>query len=595
MSLTGTFKRLAIACLLLLALPLAAAEPRATQGVLDLRDWSFSRDGLVDLGGEWEFYWQQLRGPGELAEGEYSYQQVPAFWTRYAGDLPASGYATYRLRVLLPDDQSQLAIYNPGQGTALAIWVNGEPQRGAGQVGTSRDSMRPGKKRDSLYLGETGTELEIVAQISNFHHRKAGFRGVLTLGQATDIHNYQRAAWVGDALILGMLACFGLYFLFLAVTGPGDRATLFFAGMCFITVLRGSLLNQNLLAWFLPDDSWAMLLRVEYLTFYWMLFVYIGFMREIYPDEYPAWLLRSNGIVAGLFSLVMLFSSTLFASQLIPVYQVVHFSYITILLYCLFRVIQRRREYYQYIAFASILTAILNFLDVFHFLGYVPWGNFSHLGFLAFVLVQAVMLSDRAARDRAEAILQRDRAEELEVIATMDPLTQVPNRRHFEQAADRELARCQRHNRPLALILMDIDHFKQVNDQHGHLAGDEVLTAMAGHVQANIRQTDIFARYGGEEFVLVLPETTLEQALKSGVKLGQELAAMTIHTSACDMSITVSQGVVEWRPGLDLATLLQRADSALYQAKAAGRNCVKAWNDDAPQPQQDPDLSLTWR
>jgi len=167
---------------------------------------------------------------------------------------------------------------------------------------------------------------------------------------------------------------------------------------------------------------------------------------------------------------------------------------------------------------------------------------------------------------------------EISRLASTDSLTGIWNRHHFFEQADKEFRRALRYHRPLSIIMFDIDHFKKVNDRCGHLAGDQVLKTVASTVQKAIRDVDLLCRYGGEEFIVVLPETDLEPALGGAERLRRELEELVVHTDSGPVKVTVSLGVaaLHEEPGPNLERLISRADDALYAAKAAGRNKVKA-------------------
>lgn len=161
---------------------------------------------------------------------------------------------------------------------------------------------------------------------------------------------------------------------------------------------------------------------------------------------------------------------------------------------------------------------------------------------------------------------------ELDRLATTDTLTGMWNRRYFEQAANAEIARVDRYSHPLSLILFDIDHFKAINDRHGHLAGDQVLIELAERVRRQLRVVDVLARWGGEEFVAMLPHCGMAEAVRIAEKLRALVAATPFLTVG---TVTSSFGVAEFRPDEDLGAWVNRTDEALYAAKAAGRNAVR--------------------
>lgn len=159
--------------------------------------------------------------------------------------------------------------------------------------------------------------------------------------------------------------------------------------------------------------------------------------------------------------------------------------------------------------------------------------------------------------------------------ATTDPLTGLNNRRQYEELFTKELARAQRKGTALALCIIDLDHFKQVNDTWGHSAGDQVLRNVAQLCRDNFRTIDILGRLGGEEFVVLLPDTDLATAGHIARRFIETLAATPIALGDANMRVTATVGVVERRADEDqLESLVQRADKALYEGKHAGRNRV---------------------
>jgi two-component system cell cycle response regulator len=172
--------------------------------------------------------------------------------------------------------------------------------------------------------------------------------------------------------------------------------------------------------------------------------------------------------------------------------------------------------------------------------------------------------------------IERAYHEEIYRLTTVDGLTQIFNKRYFAEALDREIARASRYRRELSLVIFDLDHFKVVNDTHGHLAGDSVLKTLAHTIKTRIRTEDIFARYGGEEFAIILPEIEGHNAHQFAEKIRRIVETTEFRFEGTKIPVTISMGVAT----LDLeepaaAALIKRADERLYEAKAAGRNCVK--------------------
>lgn len=171
----------------------------------------------------------------------------------------------------------------------------------------------------------------------------------------------------------------------------------------------------------------------------------------------------------------------------------------------------------------------------------------------------------------ARARVLRVEQDQLRRLATIDELTGVLNRRGLEQALDDFEEACQ----GLTVLLMDIDHFKHVNDRHGHDCGDEVLRRVASVIVSNLRASDVFGRWGGEEFLIACKGTRLRDAARLADKLRERIERAEIHTSAGRIGVTASFGVALAPPGLPAAGAVKRADNALYAAKEAGRNRVE--------------------
>ena len=185
-----------------------------------------------------------------------------------------------------------------------------------------------------------------------------------------------------------------------------------------------------------------------------------------------------------------------------------------------------------------------------------------------------ITLTDLTEQKRVE--------DQLRAIATTDTLTGTHTRRHFFDLAEVECGRSSRHLRPISVALIDLDHFKLVNDRFGHRVGDDALRLVADTVRGKLRRHDLLGRYGGEEFALLLPETSLDGARLVVDRIRQAVAALAFTHHGDPVPLTISAGVVFRLPDEPLATALERADAALYLAKDQGRNRVCAVDNPPP-------------
>jgi len=206
------------------------------------------------------------------------------------------------------------------------------------------------------------------------------------------------------------------------------------------------------------------------------------------------------------------------------------------------------------------LAGIGIYLELTNRLDAAPWLHAAVIVTLnLFLLLGCVTIVRGAVSDR------------LEYYSSVDPLTGIMNRVSFWRVLEREIRRVERYRHPLAMIMLDIDHFKVINDSRGSAVGDQVLKTMAREIKKNIREIDFFARIGGEEFLILAPETDRERAVNLAEKIRETVAATSFATIG---PITVSLGVAQFCAGDRADLLLTKVDQALTQAKASGRNRV---------------------
>jgi diguanylate cyclase (GGDEF)-like protein len=252
--------------------------------------------------------------------------------------------------------------------------------------------------------------------------------------------------------------------------------------------------------------------------------------------------------------------------------------YVIILMFGIFRLNTRSFFY------ISIFTLLTYEGDIIMLHLYRPQGvNFNieylQLGFLALVLVAFSVIGGYISSLRQNlSISKSEQAKSIEIIREMairDELTGLFNRRHVLELLDYEKNRSSRGGGLFCLAILDIDHFKNVNDTYGHLVGDAVLQAVANTMKTTMRNTEYCARYGGEEFLIVLTQTNINGALIGAERLRTNIEKIPFPDIGSDFKITVSIGLSEYKMREDMDDLIARADKALYRAKNGGRNRVE--------------------
>ena len=198
---------------------------------------------------------------------------------------------------------------------------------------------------------------------------------------------------------------------------------------------------------------------------------------------------------------------------------------------------------------------------------------------LMVTVLGAYRTEQRRSQDMHDVVLRQNEMllaekEKFERLSSTDALTGIANRRHLQQRLADELARCQKVGLPLSIVLIDVDHFKPINDHHGHQAGDAVLVEIAQRLQVGLRQEDVPGRWGGEEFLIVLPGLGGERARAVAERLRERVAAAPFVWAGQAIAVTISVGVDEIAVSDSIDTLVSRADLRLYEAKSGGRNRV---------------------
>lgn len=387
-----------------------AAFPQAQQGMLDLQNWTIDEGDLLPLAGEWAFYWEQLLAPNELTETATSagsaqavtgYVPVPEDWGDYtvAGEaLSTEGFATFSLHIQNLDPEQVYALYLDTQSTAFTFWIDGDLLAQAGKVGASKSEMQPYKKPQVVFFQPDGETTELVMQISNYYHQKAGFRNAILLGHPTAVLQYQKRQLFFAWMLVSISAVMGLYHIFLFSFRWQSKASLYFALLSWLTAVRVAVTNQKIILDLFPNAPWAFLLRTEYLTFFLLLPIFALFLYSLYPRDMSKWFIRAIWSLGLGFSLLLLWPNTVYLSTLTTPYQAIILIELVYVVYLLAKILYRRREGARLIALACAIGIIAIIIDILYYQGLISIGEVGPIGFLGFLFVQATMLSHRFSR-----------------------------------------------------------------------------------------------------------------------------------------------------------------------------------------------------
>ncbi|MFT5483279.1 MAG: diguanylate cyclase (GGDEF)-like protein [Halieaceae bacterium] len=586
----------------------------AQQGLLDLSAWSFKNDGTARLEGEWAFYWQEFISPTDFSQqvpgDPDTYINVPGSWdgiplanTQTSGQ----GFATYRLQVMLPDHPPQLAIKIIDIGEAFDLYVNGKLTHSEGETGDTADTSKPAFQRGIIELPSNleGT-LDIVLHVSSFHYRTGGVWEQVALGPVADIQSMHELSLGYVLFLAGGISIIALYHIALFLRRRQDSSPLYFGLFCIAIVARILTTDERILTQLLPMISFSVLIKIEYVSFLLAISAFAGYISKPIRDAYPTWMFHTAAGGGVIFSALVLTTSVYTFSQLLPIFQAYLLVSICFGVYVFVRgaVLGRETAWAFLFGFTALALAALNEVFVVNGLFRTPFFLVG-AGLFCFIFIQSYALLLRFANslttvetlsrelEKYAATLEKkveqrtsELAEanlELERLASVDSLTQLANRRIFDESLLREWASHSRRGGVLSLLLCDIDYFKQYNDSYGHLSGDEALRSVATAISQTLhRQIDMVARYGGEEFVVLLPDTSAEGAVIIAQQITNAIRALHIphKTSQIGTELSISCGAAAMIPQAkdQPGQLISRADEALYKAKSQGRNRVTAWS-----------------
>jgi PAS domain S-box-containing protein len=387
--------------------------PEAVKGVLDLTEWDFKRDGPANLSGEYEFYWGQLLTPADFSKTTPSqkpeYIKVPDYWNNHqvkGEKLPGEGYATYRLKILLNKPGQSLALKILEISTAYTGYVNGRQVCASGVPGMTLKTTVPKYYPQIVDFEIESNQMEVLFQVSNFHHRRGGAWAAIQLGEETEIRAIKQKKVSFDLFLSGSILIIALYHFGLYILRRKERSNFYFGVFCILMVIRLLSTEERYLSHFFPTISWEWMVKLEYLSYYLAVPAFIRFMRFIFQDfsKHVVTVITALGIA---FSLIVIFTPARIYSHTLNIYEIIT---IAVFLYALYVIIvallQRKVEALVFICGFIILNiTVIN--DMLHVERIIKTGFFAPFGFFIFILSQAFLLSIHSSRAFSTIIAQR--------------------------------------------------------------------------------------------------------------------------------------------------------------------------------------------
>lgn len=571
--------------------------PAITQGQADLSCWN---GDTRPLEGEW-----QLTYSDHDSDLQYNgTMPVPGLWSEAATQprLSAFGHARYRLELTLPDTvREPLALKIPRINSARRVSVidhTGEKTvlHDSGQVG-GRNSLLAIMRNDVLLLPKFGAPFSLILEVSNTTGRYGGLPSPPIIGTSENLQREIQAKKIVAVALSAALFIFALINVSLWIARRNDISPLLLAILASCLAVRTTITADAIY------DIWPSLTVHFDSIAAWVTFM-IGAMlapvyfRKRYPHLVPRWLLVAP-VSMSLIGFAALLLAPLVVIQVFgDYYRPVNAINVTLVFIALSLGLKTGDTELKVTVFGSALLCGAFAIDITLFQIELTDRliSFTSLAWLFFMATQTIFMSMRyyAAVQHSEKLtgelinmnatleskVQMRTAElegknrQLEKLARIDPLTNVGNRRVLEEAAHRELNRLDRTSNCLVIALLDLDHFKKINDSYGHSIGDEVLREAASLLSSNLRNVDVISRWGGEEFCILFPDTDIITSDQVTVRLCELLNKKEFHVGDHSFFTSASFGLAATHHKRPLEELINEADQALYQAKNEGRNRV---------------------
>ncbi|XOV87521.1 MAG: 7TM diverse intracellular signaling domain-containing protein [Pseudomonadota bacterium] len=403
--------------LLCFVLPASAAEaPLARAGLIDLSMWNFDRDGPVALDGEYEFYWQQHLSSADFftlpAQAAYTID-VPSSWNgKIVQDqsIGGAGYATYRLNILITPD-GPMAFKVPDLGTAYRLIVDGRELFRAGEPGTSETTTEPAYRPAVVQFTPRSGRVELILQVSNFHHRLGGAWLHIDFGKPGQLNNLRENQLARDLILFGAILIIGLYNFALYALRPENRSSLFLGIFCVLLATRQLMVGDRFMTRLLPDLPFDWYLRIEYLGWYIAAMMFVAFLQSIFPREVNRLFARGMYLVFGAGSLVVLLTSTRIFTYTAPGFQLLTLLALLYGFWCLVSASIRQRDGARILLFAYTILFISILSDILVNAGLINNVLLLDVGLFVFILCQSILISYRFTQSFKTIEAQRTQLE----------------------------------------------------------------------------------------------------------------------------------------------------------------------------------------
>lgn len=588
------------------AIALQPAIKQAVNGQISIQPSDFSERKILALTGDWSFYWQQLLEPEQIKTSVHTPSVMNGMggWQSAKGgvDYDAIGFATYHMELTLQQSTSNLALQIPQIESAYRLYIDSEFVASGGLVKDTESAGTAGYNSAIVRIPDGLNTFSITLQVSNYHSSWGGLWAPIILGDADFLHVLQRDKIALSMFILGALLITVIHSLIQFFLRPGDNIPLVFACLCLLLFLREFTLEHMNFALSAFAGGFILITKLNFFSYYAGIPTALYFFHCCYPRVFHTkFCLMVYSVCIAFSAFILLFPTRYFGLSTI-IFQFIALVVMVYILQRLWIAMSKKQRGAGVMIMGSLIAFAFALNDILNMNSIITTGRFFSLGIIAFIMSQSFVtnsrfdnlinknqrLTDNLKERYADLELmselletkveQRTRQlklanQELKALANNDPLTSAFNRYGLQQYIQNAFERYRRSQELFSIVLIDYDHFKEINDTYGHDVGDIVLLTGADLIKAGIREQDKLARWGGEEFLILLPDTDLEGALAIAHKLKVTINAKPIGQPV-GVSVSITAGVAQINPNDTFESLFKRADDALYKGKQEGRNRV---------------------
>jgi diguanylate cyclase (GGDEF)-like protein len=588
------------------SMALQPTTKQAYDGQVTIQASDFSSRKTLALVGDWSFFWKQLLEPDQLQGSikKSTFIKGRGGWqsSTYNQDYDAIGFATYHLDVALEKVANNLAIRIPQIESAYRLYIDTEFMASGGLVTDTELAGTPGFNTAIVRIPDGLKTFSITIQVSNYHSSWGGLWAPIVLGDADSLHTLQRDKVALSLFIMGALLITVIHSLIQFFLRPTDNIPLVFACLCLLFFLREFTVDHMSFALSALAGGFVLITKLNFLSFYAGIPTALYFFHLSYNQEFHRKFCCFIYMVSIVFSAFVLFFPTRYFGLPLVLFEV--FAVI-VMLYMLQRIwvaTTNKQRDAGVMLIGSLIAFSFAVNDILNVSGVITTGRFFSLGIIGFIMSQSFVtnnrfnqlsnhnetLTDKLKEHNADLELMSELLEtkveqrtrqlklaniELKALANNDSLTNTFNRHGLQQYIQVAFESYRRSQNLFCIVLIDYDHFKEINDIYGHDVGDIVLLTGADLIKSGMREQDKLARWGGEEFLILLPNTDLQGALAIANKLKDAISADPIgHPVGVNVSVTGGVALINHNDTFE--TLFKRADDALYQGKQNGRNQI---------------------